>query len=370
MHHLVSRGVQLAVQQAGREDFEDIKLKLPATTITVIALATMFHVIFYFANNYTYGILVPILTSVESPVATAIVRTTETYTDEDTPDAPLLTKEEKESQAPVIDEEVLIVGHKPITSTWIGLTRHLKEKTGSNYGGMRAVGGFVIYQIVLTLATAVFPLYFINAGLLCVLSTAWIQQMVAMPGMSYFQRVKQLSQAGGFKKLVVPVMFVEAIETAVSILPGQSLKLLSEFARGLDMDDHCKQRIVLAGGLLFGLFAIINFVCVVIPLKVGLVRFQASLLDAETETIVPIDRTLGGVEDPPTLKGIQGVKAGWKSFSRDGLRRLAKNYAKYIMLQSFMMLMFIITVGSTLYAAIGDEGIKKIRSKMGHHAHI
>lgn len=360
VHHLVSRGVELAYQQAGKH--EKLEIEIPTWAPFLVAMTVASHLFIYLAVSYAFGILVPILTMVESPSATAVVRSVQPYTDDESPDAPLLSKEEKESQKSRFDEEVLIVAHKPITSKLRTVMRHLREQTGSRRAHWRGFGGFIVYNIAtfwaVGFARAIIPFRLCShlvhipvAGALCLLSTAWVQQMIAMPGKNYFQRVSELAKSGAFCKLVLSVMAVEIVETAAFMLPHQLAILFS-----ITENEKVNVTMVSIGAVLAVFTLLFSIFFVVIPLNIGLIRLQASLLHEDTATVVPMDRTLGEAE-------VKNIKTAWKSFSREGCRLLAKNYLKYIMIQVFLSMIFVMTLAAQAYLIFGDDATKIVREQ-------
>jgi len=360
--HLVGRGVEIAYEQAGKVERFDVEV--PKWAPFLLAATVAFYCFLHLAVTYAFGILVPILTMVEAPSTTTVVRSTETYHDDENPDAPLLSKEEKESQKTHIDEEIMVVSHKPITSKLKTTMRHLRAQTGSKRSHWRGFGGFVIYNIAkvwgIGIVRALIPLRICGrmaeipvAGVLCLLSAAWIQQMVAMPEKTYFQRVSELSRASAFKQLFLSVIAVEVVEMAAFMLP-QQLTILFATASDATKDNNSSIAVMGIGAFVIAFTLIASIVFVVIPLNIGLVRLQASLLSQESETVIPIDRTLAEAEK-------KNIKTAWKSFTRQGCRLLAKNYLKYMLIQMFVGVTFGLTIVTQLYLIFGKKALEAAR---------
>lgn len=354
MHHLVSRGVTMVHEHMGNPELQ--KITIPTWGAVLLGVTLLIYMALHFSISYTYGLMVPILAMTEEPSTTMIVRTAE-YQDDESADAPLLTKEEKEYKQPRVDEEVLIIAHKPLTSKFRTIIRHLKEKTGTRTSRYRGLGGYIIYNIAFSWA-----LHFSRAlggrafgqllhiplvGALCLLSTAWVQQVVSMPGKSYFQRIGELSRADVFKTLFFQAMFVELIETAFANLPRQVIALLQRYQM-VPESERPDVAIVAVGVALAVATMLFSFFCVVIPLNISFVRIQASYIPEETETVVPVDRTLGGAER-------KDLRAGWKSFTREGCFRLAKTWIKLGLMQVALMFMFIFVAVSEMRLIVGEQ---------------
>lgn len=108
--------------------------------------------------------------------------------------------------------------------------------------------------------------------------------------------------------------------------------------------EGCAAMMKAAGVVVVGL-ALATFV--LLPLTAVLARIQASLLDKAEDTVVTVNRDEA-----------MGVKEAWKSFDWNAWARVAMTYAKYVVTQVGIMVLFVVTVYGQLVLFLGPEFYK------------
>lgn len=101
---------------------------------------------------------------------------------------------------------------------------------------------------------------------------------------------------------------------------------------------------------------VLLFVAVQIPATVAMVRVAASMLPEEDETIVPFDRTFGGMTTPEIVggQGKIGIVEAWRSFNWECRRRLLKTVAKVALIIVAAELLIMIFVVAEAHLLFGD----------------
>jgi len=108
-----------------------------------------------------------------------------------------------------------------------------------------------------------------------------------------------------------------------------------------------KEAYVTAGQLFFAMFLTIAlFILLQIPATVAMVRVAASMLPEEDETIVPFDRTFGGLTTPEIIggQGKIGIVEAWRSFNWECRRRLLRTVIKVAAIVMTTWVLFTIVV--------------------------
>lgn len=290
---------------------------------------------------------------VESPVATAIIRTTEP--DGEDPDAPLLSADEKRARDGLVQQELLLVQSKPITSSLRATIRHLRARAGwaSPFRGLKL---FALYNVVFHfLSTLVggrpgdlaYALSHVGTTvLLCRVNMAWTHAVISEPtGKSIFSRIVDRHAA---RRILAPTAVYAIIEQVAIMAPAalfQSLRLWQytanpELFRGLP---SAARTVVTVQFLAVGLVGLAMGVFVLFPAHVALRRVQASLLPEEDESIVPFDRSFGGKVVPEIVGGSGRVRMreAWTSFDWNARVRLIKVYLKMFAMEVVVAVAFV-----------------------------
>jgi len=305
---------------------------------------------------------------IETPTTTVIVETSPAGDFKDDPDAPLPS--EKES-ASLIEQEVLIVKTKPITSKLCTTIKHLRTRAGffSRFRGLHvlAIYGFTFHSIshllLKFLPHSIFTrsvITIITSTLLCRFNATWTHIIISDP--SEKRWYKRVPSRAAFRQLAGPTFIAVLAEQIAVVVP-----LVMAHAFGLEQyardpskfgnaGPEVRASIVIQAGivLLTGLF---NVVFIIIPAHAALRRVQASILPEEDEAIVPFDRTFGGKVVPEIIGGSGriSIRAAWKSFDREALFRLYKVYAKVALMQSVLFMVYMAVMVGEMRLILGDQ---------------
>lgn len=248
----------------------------------------------------------------------------------------------------LLDESVEVELHpvKPITSKIRSTLRHVKS-----IGGRRAYfRGFFPHLVYLFMVVfwsqalmAVFPAV---VGKDIIVSTivsvafanihmAYLHAVISMPSTKYWYQ--RLGDFKAFKTLAVPITICSLISCGiVYILAGIiTLAGIGNFAL-LQSDSHRAYSYVALPltVLAIVIIAIALFLFIALPAEVAMIRVEASMLPEEHDTIVPFDRTFGGLTVPPVLGGTGAISFldAWKTVSWEARRRITKLYAKILVI--------------------------------------
>lgn len=283
---------------------------------------------------------------IEEPQTTVLERTTCIVEDDADPDAPL-AKEEKER---LIDEEVIVIKQDPITSSIRKTVRHLRSIGGltARYRGLScAIVYHSVHSLLVNILCSLFnssmliqaASYVVTSVLLARLHMIWTHVMISKPSQrSWLRRSPSEKRAG--KAIFLPSLVYALAQVSTFGLPVLGAIIFSDNAgsTGFDAKVHgCA-----------ALFAMVSMVAmavlVLLPASVTLTRIEASFLPEDDETVVPFDRTLGGVKDAgisldvPISNKSLFIEA-WRSFDMASRVRLVKFYIKFALLQ--MAIVFI-----------------------------
>lgn len=179
----------------------------------------------------------------------------------------------------------------------------------------------------------------------------WIHVIISEPSeRRWYQRIP-----GPFMrtwKKIAPAVAIWAVTSqVVTILPLLVTNSFGVLRRLQDPDFNPGMKDAYAGtGQLFFamLLTVALFVLLQIPATVAMVRVAASMLPEEDETIVPFDRTFGGLTTPEIIggQGKIGIVEAWKSFNGECRRRLLRTVIKVaaIVMGAWLLFSFIIMV--------------------------
>ena len=307
---------------------------------------------------------------VETPTATAIIKTSPPeYSDED-PDSPLMDFDEKDTKVRHVEQELLLVRSKPITAKIRTTIRHLRSRAGF-LSRFRGISMFVVW---ITLSFAISRLMAglsmhsqaspflasLGSAILCRFHAAWTHIVISEPSEKrWYQRLPERKQ---FKKLFFPTLLhAFAIQFATQMTIGlfrsfdlhQFIESPERFSSLPDSERH----MVIAKFVLVHVFGLANLVLIAIPASVMLTRVQASMLPEDCEPIVPFDRTYGGlvksVEEGG--KGRLWMTQAWKTFDWNSRMRLMKFYVKTLAVQTLLGALFIGIAVAEVQFIMGDQ---------------
>lgn len=314
---------------------------------------------------------------IETPTATAIIRTAPENSDE--PDAPLLGNDEK---AP-LEQELLIVKAKPLTAKFKTIIKHLKSRAGWT-SRFRGLAIYIIYSILYHILSSGYKSWFgssllARAGvhvfaslMLCRLSLLWTHVVISEPSSKrFYHRFVDTSVA---KKIILPTIMVALAEQSVVLIPAS---LYSAFGLESYVTGRLGPFIALTGSaqtaivlelLTVGAIGLAAFFVILVPAYVGFVRVQASLLAEEEESIVPFDRTYGGKVVPAIVggSGRLSLGEGWKTFDWNSRVNLFKIYAKVEAMQLALGVVWTGLVLLELRVATGKQMDDMIARAMQH----
>ncbi|TAQ86456.1 hypothetical protein B7494_g5230 [Chlorociboria aeruginascens] len=306
--------------------------------------------------EYTFGHLIPTLVMVESPQAALF-----SALPNDDPDAPLTETK--------IEPELLLIKSKPITSGFRSTILHLRAKAGfwSRFRGAAASGAYTFClswtaQFISAFRFIPMGTAPVLAAVLCAqLSMTWTHIVISEPRtVAWYKRIPSLKL---WKKIAGPTaMFAIAKQLAI-LLPTYLLTTYSLPRDGNDLQKMSTaelQLIVLKGLSVIALAITLSFL-IVLPANVALTRVQASLLADTEESIVPFDRTFGGKVIPEIAGGSGhiGFVDAWKTFEWCSFANLINAYGKVILMEFFVMVLFVLCILGEVIFVLGDE-INKI----------
>ncbi|KAI9876333.1 MAG: hypothetical protein M1830_006752 [Pleopsidium flavum] len=371
--HVVRRGLQATQEHYQSSESEVTTFQIPVWGIVILWISGLAYLGLMAAIRYTYGSVVATLTMIESPTATAYLKT-ETSVESDDPDAPLIGKDEK---AALKEPELLVVKAQPITAKLRTTIQHLRARAGwfSRFRGLQVA---LVYQVVHVCLTGFFSELFprggptgpclsavLAAALLARLPLTWTHVVISDPtNKRWFRRIPS------FKSWmqIVPATIVWATAEQLTIALPTVLYRAFDLARWTqnpgeigDIDETSRKMIVMQ---FFSVAAVAvgTAVLILIPATVTLKRVQASLLPEEDEAIVPFDRTFGGRVIPEIVGGTGklGIFEAWRSFEWAARIRLVKVYAKMFAMQVALTVLFAGVCLAELQLIMGDELQKMI----------
>ncbi|PSR77299.1 hypothetical protein BD289DRAFT_445553 [Coniella lustricola] len=170
------------------------------------------------------------------------------------------------------------------------------------------------------------------AGLSTVqLSAAWTHIVISMPSeRRFWRRLPPFVKT--FQATWLPITAYCVATEVTHLLPRLLLKLFGfsqwDFRNPTSVPNYSHH--ALWQSFLVVLVAIASTVLLMIPAHVILCRVQASFLPPDEDTIVPFDRSFGGVVEPAVVtgKGYVDFVTAWRTFSRESWIRLYKLLAK------------------------------------------
>jgi hypothetical protein len=358
--HLLRRGVSAYLNQP-RDDPnapEKIVYKVPTWVMLMVATTVIGFLFIMLMIDYTFGRLIPALLMIESP--DALFEPLPTID----PDS-----DEVLNAGAAPEVEPVVVKQVAITSSFRKTLKLLQAKGGIP-ARFRGFSIFFVYGILFAMISgplSAIPYVPSSVGaviasvLLANFSMAWTHIVISEPSPKpWFRRLPSMRQ---YTKIVGPAAILAVAEQLSVLLPATLAKVYN-FGKLKDTAP------TMSGGetVVVGLesFSIFVFVLVlafifVLPANVVLTRVQASLLDDAEETIVPFDRSFGGKVVPEIVggTGIIGMVDAWKTFDWAARIRLVKAYAKVLLMQITVTILFVIVLVIEIFA-IARLDLKKV----------
>jgi len=170
---------------------------------------------------------------------------------------------------------------------------------------------------------------------------------------------------------MVPAVAIWAVTSqVVTILPMLMAGSFGAMRRMRDptFEPGMKDAYATAGQLFFAMFLTIAlFILLQIPATVAMVRVAASMLPEEDETIVPFDRTFGGLTTPEIIggQGKIGIVEAWRSFNWECRRRLLRTVVKVAAIVMSTWILFTIVAMLEAHLLFGPAFGEMMKSMHG-----
>jgi hypothetical protein len=358
LSHIVRRGVQAAAEHLTQADvleqeanaFAELNYKMPCLGKVALGATFVGFVLLAVSIEYTIRLLIVNLAIAESP-SFDVVTTYTPFTDD--PDAPL---EKKEIEL----VESHTVAHKPVTASIRKTIKHITS-VGGFTARWRGIGQFFIYTLCFGFINGLFsafPIFgfrlskivgpVIGSMVAARFHCAWTHKTLSMPNNK--RLCGTMVSRAEWKQLLVP----SALKVLATELTCSLTVLISIFSvNQINNIAHTNGSRALATGLAIAPLAvmILGWMFLILPAYVVLIRKEASLLPADTQTIVTMDSTFGGRRNETT--GVLSMKDAWKSFN--GWGRVIKLYVKFFMITIVLAIVFVHIIGLELWAIMGDK---------------
>ena len=364
VHHLVRRGMEARIRvQTPQEGYEAI-YNIPTHAIIILGLSAAACLLFLTSVRYTLWAIVSTLAEVESPTTTYVVREEKSSRGSDA-----LAEE-------VVDSEVTVIKQKPVTSKIRATIHHLHARAGfaSRWRGLSL---FAIYTVTHAMLSGFFAnllgafhypdmaSVFVAKSIGSVIatitlarfSTAWVHIVISEPSpKAWYRRVPSVKS---WKNVWAPSALVDITTRLAFGLPA-----LCAIALGLDPENARTEHpgMLAFKALTCVALGLLTVVALVIPASVALVRVQASMLPEDVETIVPFDRTFGGKVVPEILggSGAIGFVEAWRTFDMAARVRIMKLFAKFVVVEIGLHLLFAVILGAEAFLMIRPEHIRQL----------
>ncbi|KAK2749389.1 hypothetical protein FQN57_006321 [Myotisia sp. PD_48] len=308
----------------------------------LFGLTAIGFVVAFIAVQYTYGMVVATLATVEDPSPNV-------YTAIEVEDDP--------NGTPKNPDELSGAEHtgKPITSQLRTTVRHLRSRAGP-WSRFRGFGVFIVWNICRGILMRIFTFgasskyLLLHAGAQILaevavtnLTLTWVHIVISEPSSkSWIRRIPSLR--GNWLK-AAPAVALNSVASQLSfLLPMYLAQLTGSFRLDdsnlslLASDGEKPSPGAIGGGLASIALSLALVVFLEIPAAVTMIRVAASMLPSDDEPIVPFDRTFGGKAVPVALgePGKVGLLDAWKTFSKSSRSRLIK-----VLLKTFGILLAI-----------------------------
>lgn len=196
----------------------------------------------------------------------------------------------------------------------------------------------------------------------------WIHVVISEPSpRRWYQRIP-FPYARTWKKIAPAVAIWAVSSQVVTVLPMMMAGTWGAMRRFHDpeFEPGMKDAYATAGQLFMAMFlTILLLVLVQVPATVAMVRVAASMLPEEDETIVPFDRTFGGLTTPEIIggQGKIGIVEAWRSFNWECRRRLLRTVVKVaaiLMATWFIFSVVVMIEAHTLFGPAFGEMMKSM----------
>ena len=186
----------------------------------------------------------------------------------------------------------------------------------------------------------------------------WIHVIISEPSTKPWYRRITGPYTRVWKKIAPAVAIWAVTSQMTTILP---LLVTGSFGvlrrlRDPDFNPDMKDAYAGTGQLFFAmLLTVMMFILLQIPATVAMVRVAASMLPEEDETIVPFDRTFGGLTTPEIIggQGKIGIAEAWRSFNGECRRRLLRTVVKVAVLITATWALFSVIIMIEAHLLIG-----------------
>lgn len=354
--------------------------------VMVVTTVMMFCFLWSTAIQYTYGSLLATLAMVEDESTTAILTKGAPANNDDDASPPPYTDDENAAAEPDknknmlidgLDEpEIVLLQHKPITSSTRGTLIHLRTRTGSYFSRFRGLGIMMLYgsamHFLFNIWMAIFGrgpaflLGFVMIPLMLVrISLLYTHYIISEPradGKRWYQRVVDRKIA---RKMFRPTIVMSLAYALTMVAPAVTFAAFGplfpdDVQQPGDMTPRDWAVVAAAVVSSVGAFlAALVFVC--FPVTVAYTRVQAALLPADETPIVPFDRTFGGAFVPESEggDGRLSMRAAWKTFNWNGRVRVVKVYAKMVACQIALTVFGFVAVGVVMHQSGATERVAR-----------
>lgn len=199
--------------------------------------------------------------------------------------------------------------------------------------GCEVVAGIAggVFGLILGPFIPRFFIFLIAAFSTIQLSAVWTHIVISMPSdRSFWRRLPPFVKT--FKATWLPTTAYCIAAEVTHLLPRLLINAFGysrwDFRNPTSVPNYTHH--ALWQSFLVVLVAIVSTVLLVIPAHVTLCRVQASFLPPDEDTIVPFDRSFGGVVEPAVVtgKGYVDFVTAWRTFNRASWIRLYKLMAK------------------------------------------
>jgi hypothetical protein len=343
---------------------------------TILAFTALF-----FAIQYSYGNVVGTLTIIESNQADAYVPVDTINTNDEDDSMP-----KPPSSDPLLEPEVLLVKHTPITSSIRRTINHLRAHYGylSRFRGLTlfaclCIGRLFIIQFFGIPAFMNNWIGFCIASILADLVLArwemtWIHVVISEPTpKKWWRRAPPLNTWVKIAPAVALRSVAGQISKILPVVVGMSFGTVKRMRNPDFEPSRGELNAACAQSLFIFILAIALTILVQLPASVILVRVAASMLPEENETVVPFDRSFGGKVTPAIIggQGKIGMVEAWKSFDWASRVRLVKLMAKIVAIMIALWILLIVVTILEAHLIIGSKNMKAVMSaiaeRMNHH---
>ncbi|KAK5088676.1 hypothetical protein LTR05_002896 [Lithohypha guttulata] len=376
-HSFIRRGVNLVQRYSTMRQADDTPEvhQIPPFAALIFLLTCAFFFVLLAVLSYTAGHLILTLCMVESSSTTAYVPIESVEPVDDSPPA-----YQEDGSLRQDDADVNLIKTQPITASLKETARHLRVRAGYLWV-FRGFSAYVVWNFTRSIVVGMLssasnsPFLTIIAAIIAEVALAnihmtWIHIIISEPSPKrWYQRIPT-PYLRTWKKIAPAVAIWAVTSQVVTILP---LLVTNSFGVLRHMNDPSyqpgmKEAYAGAGQLFFAmLLTVLLFVLLDVPATVAMVRVAASMLPEEDETIVPFDRTFGGLTTPEIIggQGKIGIVEAWRSFNWECRRRLLKTVVKVAALIMATWLLFSIVAMIEAHTLFGPAFGEMMKSMHG-----